>query len=140
MPKEATKEWGAEQVSSQVTLEHIVLFAHEYGVSAQAARYAFSTAGVLTDEERGRQLDAEIAEELHVELALHLGLEPVEDRLAEAVRRLPRIPPALEGSALGDALVGLIDVEELAARAHCSTGEMREALAEFHLDQLLPAG
>jgi Zn-dependent peptidase ImmA (M78 family) len=140
MPKEATRVWGAERVSGQVTLEHIVLFAQEYGVSAQAARYAFSTAGVLTDEERGRQLDAEIAEELHVELALHLGLEPVEDRLAEAVRRLPRIPPALEGSALGDALVGLIDVEELAARAHCSTDEMREALAEFHLDQLLPAG
>jgi Zn-dependent peptidase ImmA (M78 family) len=139
MPREATKGWGQEHVRGQPTLEHVVVFANEYGVSPQAARYAFATAGVLTDQDRADQLDAEIADDLHIELASYLGLEPLEDRLAEAVRRLPRIPPALEHSALGDLLIGAIDIDELAARAGRSPDEVREALAEFHLDQLLPA-
>jgi Zn-dependent peptidase ImmA (M78 family) len=139
MPKEGVKAWGSEHVRRQVTLEHVVLFAHDYGVSPQAARYAFATAGVLHDEERAKQLDAEIAEELHIELAGYLGLEPREDRLTEAVRRMPRIPGALENSALGDVLIGAIDIDELAARAGRSPDEMHAALAEFHLDELLPA-
>src|SRR5204863_144660 len=83
--------------------------------------------------------DGVAREDLHIELAAYLGLEPLEDRLAEAVRRLPRIPAALENSALGDLLIGAIDVDELARRAGRSPDEMTEALAEFHLDQLLPA-
>jgi hypothetical protein len=138
MPRDATQTWAAAQIQGPVTLEHVILFAHEYGVSPQAARYAFNTAGVLTDEARAAQLDGEIAENLHIELAAHLGLEPLEDRLAEAVRRLPRIPPALERHALGELLIGAIDVDELAARAGRSADEVNDALAEFHLDQLLP--
>lgn len=139
MPREGTKAWAAENVQGQLTLEDVVVFAHEYGVSAQAARYAFYTAGVCRDEARCDQLDAEIADELHIELASYLGLEPLEDRLADAVRHLPRIPPALERSALGDLLIGAIDINELAARAGRSRAELEESLAEFHLDQLLPA-
>ena len=138
MPCEATKKWAAQTIRGQVTLEHVVVFANEFGVSPQAARYAFTTAGVLTDE-RAKELDAEIADELHIELASYLGLEPLEDRLSEAVRRLPRIPPALEKSALGELLIGAIDIEELAARAGRSRNEIEAALAEFRLDQLLPA-
>jgi Zn-dependent peptidase ImmA (M78 family) len=138
MPREGVKAWAAEHVHGQLTLEHIVVFANEYGVSAQAARYAFAGSGVLTDVRRAAQLDSEIAHELHVEVASYLGLEPLEDRLAEAVRRLPRIPPALERSALGDLLIGAIDVDELAARAGRSGDEVRDALAELHLDRLLP--
>jgi Zn-dependent peptidase ImmA (M78 family) len=140
MPRGATRAWAAEQIDGQVTLEHVVLFAREHGVSPQAARYAFNTAGVLTDADRARQLDAEIAEDLHVELASYLGLEPLEDRLAEAVRRMPRIPPALENSALGDLLIGAIDIGELATRSGRSADEIHEALAELRLDQLLPVG
>jgi Zn-dependent peptidase ImmA (M78 family) len=139
MPREGTKAWAADNVRGQPTLEHVVAFANEYGVSAQAARYAFTGAGILTDEVRGEQLDAEIADELHIEVASYLGLEPLEDRLAEAVRHLPRIPPALERSALGDLLIGAIDMDELAARAGRSPDEMHQALAEFQLDRLLPA-
>ena len=137
MPREGTKAWAESNVHGEPTLEHVVVFANEYGVSAQAARYAFATAGVVGNE-RGAQLDAEIADELHVELAAYLGLEPLEDGLAEAVRRLPRIPAALEESALGDLLIGAIDIDELAARAGRSPGEMHAALAEFRLDELLP--
>jgi Zn-dependent peptidase ImmA (M78 family) len=138
MPKEGTNAWAAEHVGGRVTLEHVVVFANEYGVSPQAARYAFQAAGILADRERREQLDAEIAEDLHIELASYLGLQPLEDRLAEAVRRLPRIPPVLEQSALGDVLIGAIDVDELATRAGRTPDEMHEALAEFRLDQLLP--
>jgi Zn-dependent peptidase ImmA (M78 family) len=140
MPRDGTKAWEQQYVRGPVNLEHVVVFANQYGVSTQAARYAFETAGVLTDQARAKQLDAEIADELHVELASHLGLEPLEDRLADAVRRLPRIPPALEHSALGDLLIGAIDVDELAVRAGRTPDEMHEALAEFRLDQLLPVG
>jgi Zn-dependent peptidase ImmA (M78 family) len=139
MPKEATKAWIAKHVRGQINLEHVVLFAHEYNVSAQAARYAFATAGVLTDAKREAQLDAEIAEDLHRELAGYLGLEPLQDQLAEAVRRMPRIPATLENSALGDLLIGAIDIDELAARVGHSATEMEAALAEFHFDELLPA-
>jgi Zn-dependent peptidase ImmA (M78 family) len=138
MPREGTKAWAAEHVRGQLTLEHVVVFANEYGVSPQAARYAFATAGVLSDQARAEQLDGEIAEELHIELASYLGLEPLEDRLAEAVRRLPRIPPALERSGLGDLLIGAIDIDELASRAGRSVDELHEALTEFQLDRLLP--
>lgn len=139
MPREAVKAWAAEHVRGQPTLEHVVVFASEYGVSPQAARYAFAGAGVLTDEARAAQLDAEISDELHIEVASYLGLEPLEDQLAEAVRRLPRIPPALEKSALGDLLTGAIDIDEVAARAGRSADELHEALAEFQLDRILPA-
>ena len=139
MPREGVREWAGWHVRSHLTLEHVVVFAYEYGVSPQAARYAFASAGVLTDEARAEQLDAEIADELHLEVASYLGLEPLEDKLADAVRRMPRIPPALERSALGDLLIGAIDLEELAARAGRTPAEMEEALAEFRLDRLLPA-
>jgi Zn-dependent peptidase ImmA (M78 family) len=138
MPREGTKTWATKHVRGQLTLEHVVVFANEYGVSPQAARYAFQTAGVLSDRKRCEQLDAEIDDDLHIEVATYLGLEALEDRLAEAIRRLPRIAPALEQSALGDLLIGTIDVDELAARAGRTSDEMREALAELRLDQLLP--
>jgi hypothetical protein len=52
---------------------------------------------------------------------------------------MPRIPPALEHSALGDLLIGAIDIDELAARAGRTTEEIEDALAEFRLDRLPPA-
>src|SRR5205085_115331 len=108
-------------------------------VSPQAGRYALETAKVLTDSKRCKQLDDEIAEDLHLELAQQLALEPLEDALAEAARRLPRIPPSLETSALGDLLVGDLDVYGLATRTGRSRDEIEEMLAELQLDRLLPA-
>ena len=140
IPKGGTQAWAEEHVDGSVTLEHVVRFAAEYGVSPQAARYALATAGVLTDERRCDQLEAEIADDLHIELADHLGLDPIHDSLAEASLRLPRIPPALENSALGDLLVGSIDVEEFAARIGHSPEAARAMLAQLRLDVLLPVG
>lgn len=121
-----------------MTLEDVLLLAREYGVSSQAARYALQNAGTLSDARRCRQLDEEIAAELHHALGQRLGLEWMHDELADAAGRL-RIPSALRNSALGDLLAGTIDAEQLAQRLDCEPGEIAAMLAELGIDQLLPA-
>lgn len=139
MPRDAVKSWGRERMSGAVSLEQVVTLACEYGVSAQAARYALQNADVLTDARRASQLDEEIAAELHVEVVRRLGLQPPHDELADTARRLPRIPTALRHSALGDLLAGAIDVEALALRTRRETSEVAAMLAELGIDRLLPA-
>jgi Zn-dependent peptidase ImmA (M78 family) len=140
MPKVAIARWGAENVrGGQPTLEHVCLLAAEYGVSAQAARYALATTDVLTDAKRKQQLDDEIKEELHVALFTQLGLEPLEDELAAASARRPRIPRALRDTALGDLLAGDIDVAGFAERVSAAPSDVDAMLAALGLDQLLPA-
>jgi Zn-dependent peptidase ImmA (M78 family) len=139
MPRDAVSAWASEHVQGAVTLEDVVLLAYEYGVSAQAARYSLATAKVLKDRRRCKQLDDEIAEELHVELAQRLRLEPLKDELADAARRLPRIPSALRNSAFGDLLAGSIDVGGLAGRLGREPEMVREMLTELRIDPLLPA-
>ncbi len=139
MPRDAIRAWGRKHVHGAVSLEHVVVLATEYGVSAQAARYALATAGVLSDARRSAALDREIAEEMHVELCESLGLELHQDELADAAARLPRIPRTLRDTAFGDLLAGAIDADELAARLHRSTAEVGAMLSELRLDQLLPA-
>jgi Zn-dependent peptidase ImmA (M78 family) len=138
MPKTAIAQWGAENVrGGQPTLEHVCLLAAEYGVSAQAARYALDTGGVLTDARRKHQLDDEIRDELHVDVFKQFGLEPLEDELAAASARRPRIPRALRDTALGDLLAGDIDVPGFAGRVNASAKEVDAMLAALGLDQLL---
>ena len=138
MPRRAIAQWGAERVrGGEPTLEHVCLLAAEYGVSAQAARYALDTAGVLAGARRKRQLDEEIADELHVGLFKQLGLEPLEDELAAASARRPRIPRALRDTALGDLLAGDIDIVGFAERVNAPTDQVEAMLAALGLDQLL---
>jgi Zn-dependent peptidase ImmA (M78 family) len=139
MPRDAIVVWGREHVGGSVTLEHVVLLATDYGVSAQAARYALASAKVLTDTSRGEQLDGEIAEDMHVELGQRLGLDSVWDELADVAGRLPRIPTALRNSALGDLLAGEINAAGLARRIGRDPGEVNAMLVEMGVDQLLPA-
>jgi Zn-dependent peptidase ImmA (M78 family) len=136
MPRDAVAAWGLEHVGGPVTLEHVLLLAHEYGVSAQAARYALETAQVLRDRRRARQLDEEIAGELHRDLARWLGLQPLDDGLADAAAALPRIPSALRDSALGDLLAGAIGVVELARRVGADPENVRAMLRDLGLDRL----
>lgn len=138
MPRDAIAAWARDNVRSAVTLEHVVLLAHEYGVSAQAARYALETAGPLTSEKRREQLDDEIKNDLHTALFSQLGLEPIEDELAAASAHRPRIPRRLRDSALGDLLAGHIDVEAFAGRLGCDPARATAMLSALGLDQLLP--
>jgi Zn-dependent peptidase ImmA (M78 family) len=137
MPRDAIVAWGRERVRGAVTLEHVVLLAAEYGVSAQAARYALDTAGVLTEPKRKRQLDDEIAGELHIELFAQLGIEPLQDQLAAASARRPRIPRELRDTAVGDLLAREIDIDGFAQRMNCEPAEVDAMLAALGLDQLL---
>ena len=137
LPREAVAAWGSEHAGGAVTLEHVLLLAHEYGVSAQAARYALETAGVLRDRRRARQLDEEIAAELHFGLARWLGLQPLHDGLAGAAAALPRIPSGLRDSALGDLLAGAIGAAELARRLGADPGAVRAMLRDLGLDRLV---
>jgi Zn-dependent peptidase ImmA (M78 family) len=138
MPKVAIARWGTDNVhGGQPTLEHVCLLAAEYGVSAQASRYALETADVLTNAKRKQQLDAEIKDELHVEVFRQLGLEPLEDELAAASARRPRIPRALRDTALGDLLAGDIDTAGFAARVGAARSDVDAMLAALSLDQLL---
>jgi Zn-dependent peptidase ImmA (M78 family) len=139
LPKDAVAAWGEAHVRGSVTLEHVVLLAAEYGVSAHVARYALETAKVLTDEHRKRQVDAEIDDDLHLALFGRLGLEPIADGLAAASAQRPRIPRALRGSVLGDLLAGQIDLGAFAARLRCEPQRARAMLASFGLDGLLAA-
>jgi Zn-dependent peptidase ImmA (M78 family) len=139
MPRDAITAWGRECVHGAVTLEQVVLLACEYGVSAQAARYALQNAGVLSDTQRCEQLDEEIALELHVALGQQLGLQYPHDELADAAGRLPRIPSALHSSALGDLLAGAIDADQLAVRLGREPHEITAMLAELGIDRLLSA-
>jgi Zn-dependent peptidase ImmA (M78 family) len=137
MPRDAVAAWGEEYIDGGVTLEHVVLFAYEYGVSPQAARYALETAKVLVDPKRCKLLDDEIAEGLQLELASGMGLKPVEDQLANAARRLPRIPPALASSTFGDLLAGDIDQDGLAAKIGSTPEQVADMLNELGIMPLL---
>ena len=139
MPRDAITAWGLEHVGGAVTLEHVLLLAYEYGVSAQAARYALQNASVLSDAGACRQLDKEIASSMRVALEQHLGLQYQRDELADAAGRLPRIPSALRNSALGDLLAGVIDSEQLALQLGRDQNEVVTMLAELGIDELLSA-
>lgn len=139
MPRDGITAWAAEHVTAPVTLEHVVLLACEFGVSAQAARYALTTAGVLPGGPRCDALDSEIAAEEHVELFGALGLQPLHDELADSASRLPRIPRELRDTAFGDLLAGSLDVDGLADAINREPGAVREMLTALGLDQLVPA-
>ena len=139
MPKLAVRGWAVQNVDGSVTLEHVVRLAYHFGVSAQAARYSLATAQVLTDSARCHQLDEEIADDLHVQLAHHLRLEPLEDELSRAAGRLPRIPRALKNTALGDLLAGDLDLDGFADRLGCERAAAEAMLMSLGLTRVLPA-
>jgi Zn-dependent peptidase ImmA (M78 family) len=139
MPRDAVAGWAGEHVRGAVTLEDVVALAYEYGVSAQAARYALETAKVLSDGRRSGQLDEEIDSGLYLEVAPRLDLRPVQDELADTQGRLPRIPASLRSSALGDLLAGTLDSEGLAGRLGRDPRAVQAMLAELGIDQLMGA-
>jgi Zn-dependent peptidase ImmA (M78 family) len=136
MPRDAVSEWASKHVDGAVTLEDVVTLAYEYGVSAQAARYALETVKVLGDGRRCAQLDEEIDRGLPLEVALRLDLQPLRDELADSQGRLPRIPGALRSSAIGDLLAGTLDADGLADRLGRDPEAVRAMLAELGIDQL----
>jgi Zn-dependent peptidase ImmA (M78 family) len=139
MPKVAVQAWGRERVARRLKLHDVVEFAWRSGVSAQAARFAFATAGVETDQACLDELDAAIAEEAHIALAHEMRLSPLDDELARIAGHLPRIPATLRDTALGDLVTGAIDVERFAARLGRPTQDALAMLRQLGIAELLQA-
>jgi hypothetical protein len=97
------------------TLEDVVLLAADHGVSTQVAHYRLVTAGLVSDE-RSAQLKRELDEGLAGDVWERLGCRALEDELA-TVERLPRLSPALAGSALAALVRGDVTAEAAAAAA-----------------------
>jgi Zn-dependent peptidase ImmA (M78 family) len=135
MPAGAVRCWARGR--GGLGLDDVVRLAAAYGVSAKMARIRLETAGVLRDRALAARLDAEIDDEgLHLPLAGLLGLDDLADGIAAAAA--PRLPQALQGSALGGLLAGELTVRQAAARSGRSEAAMRRALAGLGLDRLLP--
>lgn len=139
MPRAAVQAWGSEHVGRRLKLHDVVEFACRYGVSAQAARFAFATAGVESDAACLDELDVAIANEEHIELAKQMRLSPLDDELARTAGDLPRVPETMRNTAFGDLVCGAIDVERFAARLGQSRGAAVAMLERFGIAELLPA-
>lgn len=138
VPRRAIQTWSrAQGRRHRVTLEDVATLACEYGVSTIMMRYRLDTCGVLRDERLARQLDAEIEAKEHHEVIDRLGLVHPDDELERAKDHLPRIPPAICNSLLGDLLTGTMDVAAAAAKSGRTEEQIRKALESTGLDQLL---
>ena len=134
VPADAVRRWARGR---RMGLDEVVRLAAEYGVSAKMARIRLETAGVLRDRALADRLDTEIDRDaLHLPLAGLLGLEDLADGIAAAAA--PRLPAALQGSALGGVLTGELTVAQAAAHSGRSEAAMRRALTGLGLDRLLP--
>ena len=139
MPKVAVEEWGRDRVGRRLQLHDVVEFACAFGVSAQAARFAFATAGVESDQACLAELDAAIAEEEHIALARELRLTPLNDELARIGGHLPRIPATMRDTAFGDLVTGTIGVQLFARRLGQSTQTTLLMLGQLGITDLLDA-
>jgi hypothetical protein len=99
-------------------------------VSAIAALHRFTTAGAIAAP-GAKRLRQEIEDDLHLELARHLGLEDRQDALARAP--LPRVPPGVSGdaSALGAVLLGAATPAAAARAAGVEPDRLAGALESY---------
>jgi Zn-dependent peptidase ImmA (M78 family) len=129
MPRPATERWAEEHLDGPVTLETVVRFAMDFGVSALAACIRLETARVLRDTALRDRLHAEIEAGEHKHLPDLFGLTPPQDTFAGLDRDVMRLPPALKETALGRYLDGALSLNELAGASGCSPDAMGAALA-----------
>jgi Zn-dependent peptidase ImmA (M78 family) len=139
MPKAAALAWAGEHADERLSLETVVRYAAAFGVSAKAACISLERAGVLGSPRLARRLHDEIEQKLHVVVAAHLGLPELDDEIAAARGRLPRLPLALRHSAVGDLLAGTCGVDELARRLGRDVADVRAALDAVGLAPLVSA-
>lgn len=105
---------GVERLAGrgEADLETVVRIAAHFGISAIAALHRLNTLGRTTRFER---LKAEIEDGDHRRLRDHLALGAYDDDVADARADLPRLSPALRGTALGAMLRGDAPVTGAAA-------------------------
>jgi Zn-dependent peptidase ImmA (M78 family) len=114
-------------VDDEPTLEDVVRIAARYGISAIAALYRLNTLGLTR---RRATLEREIEDDLHEAVRERLELEPVADAIAAVdADALPRLSPALAGSALAALVARRASVPAAARAAGCEPHELADGAA-----------
>ena len=113
----------AELAGGEPALDDVVRIAARFGISAPAALNRCRTLGLVRPA-RAARLEREIEEGL----AGYLAPPPLDDALAR-IRDLPRLSPALQGSALAAVLRGEASVDAAARAAGCAADVLADAAA-----------
>jgi Zn-dependent peptidase ImmA (M78 family) len=103
-------------IAGEPTLDDVVLMAARFGLSTIAALYRLNTLGLTARYEKLKQ---EIDEGMHTAVWDRLAPEPLADKIAAIDGTLPRLSPALAGSALAAMIAGTASVEDAAGAAGC---------------------
>jgi Zn-dependent peptidase ImmA (M78 family) len=132
-PRQAVRDWWAS-AEHGLGLEGVCRLAHEFAISPVAALYRLSTAGLLDDRRLLARLQAEIEDDLHLELSGRLGLGEHDDALQRAHddERI-RLPDSMRGGALEALLAGELGVAEAARRAGRAPEELEQALEALRI-------
>lgn len=114
-------------VGGEPTLEDVVLVAAHYRISMIAALIRLSSLGLTT---RAELLRSEIDEGLHASVWDRLSPPPADDAIAALVGApLPRLSPALDGSALAAMVAGAASVPAAAEAAGCDPARLASGAA-----------
>ena len=114
-------------LDGEPTLDDVVLVAARFGISTIAALYRLDTLGLTRHPDR---LKREIDDGLHGEVWERLRPVVVADAISSAgPRALPRLSPALAGSALAAMIGGSASVDDAAAAAGCDPASLAAAAA-----------
>ncbi len=117
-PAEGVRDW----LDGEPSLEDAVLIAARFGISTIAALYRLNSLGLTR---RYAALKQEIADGLHEALWDWIAPEVVVDAIAAIEpASLPRLSPALEGSALAAVAGGSASVDAAAASAGCDADRL----------------
>jgi Zn-dependent peptidase ImmA (M78 family) len=112
-------------------LEDVVRIALTYGISSQAALFRLRTLR-LAGHARCQALQRELADGLEHHVRDRIAHEvPAIDDVLGAIVSLPRIPPALEGSALAAAVRGEVSVDAAARAVGASPAAFGPAIAHL---------
>jgi Zn-dependent peptidase ImmA (M78 family) len=116
-------------VDGEPTLEDVVLIAARYGISAIAALYRLSTLGL---SRRVETLKREIEDDLHEVVRERLEPPTVADAIASVhPDALPRLSPALAGSALAAIVARRASVPDAARAAGCDPRGLADGAASI---------
>jgi Zn-dependent peptidase ImmA (M78 family) len=136
-PLPAVHAWLQTLGTPDVDLSIVVRFAVEFGVSPWVARYRFHQAGCVSDIQ-GRKLDEGLANGMHRQLILLLGLREHQDTITEAKASLPRVPRELREHAYRGYANGLLSVERLAQLLRQDPKSVEAELSEHGVVQAAP--
>jgi Zn-dependent peptidase ImmA (M78 family) len=124
LPREGVEWWFERHRDPRPTLETVVRIAHDFGVSAQVARYRLEAARKLSQRD-GPELDLQIADGAHRELASRLALPRRMEGLTDARQRPVRLPARTEAILLQAMSTGLMTTDQVARRLGRTANEVK---------------